>query len=204
MKLAAHFCGERVNEVLRGDVSFVKQVYEWGFERIQINATAVNGVDTSLLEGENAVDTFVKMAASFPNVEFIVQQNDETKPLWEGLLLLASQKDTSIGGDGDDDYIGGTLPPNISMLLDESKGTGVMRSTWPSPPTEYRVGYAGGIGPTNIEEVLSKIQSVAKGRSVWIDMESSLRTKQKNDSNDVFDLDKCRSCITAVLKMGFY
>ena len=40
MTLAAHLCGARVNEVLDG-----------GFRRIQINATAVNGVDTSNFAG---------------------------------------------------------------------------------------------------------------------------------------------------------
>jgi hypothetical protein len=50
MKLAAHLCGTHVNDVLndKGD-AFLSQLTAWSFRRVQINATAVNGVDTSRL-----------------------------------------------------------------------------------------------------------------------------------------------------------
>ena len=51
MTLAAHLCGARVNEVLDGNDDFVAILYDLGFRRIQINATAVNGVDTSNFAG---------------------------------------------------------------------------------------------------------------------------------------------------------
>jgi hypothetical protein len=189
MKLAAHLCGSRVNDALEGKgAPFLEQLQTWGFGRVQINATAVNGVDTSRLV--EAVPILLALIQQFPTMEFILQQNDETQPLWEGLLqqYSATTEDEKV------------LPHNVSMLLDESKGTGVLRADWPTPPTEYDIGYAGGMGPDNIDSVLEKIKVAAAGRSIWIDMESRLRSI-KNDK-DIFDLDKCYTVIDAVCKAG--
>jgi hypothetical protein len=155
-----------------------------GFRRIQINATAVNGVDTSNLKG--SVQTLLGVISKYHDLEFIIQKNDETRPLWEGIL-------TSDSG----------VPNNVTMLVDESKGTGLLASAWPSPPSEYDIGYAGGIGPKNIHKVLTDVLIAGNGRDIWIDMESSLRTIDK-DGNDVFDLGKCFKCIDVVCEMGIY
>lgn len=184
MTLAAHLCGTRVNEILDGDDSFLSSLYPMGFRRIQINATAVNGVDTSNLEG--SVQTLLQVIAKYIDLEFIIQKNDETRPLWEGILRSNSG-----------------VPKNVTMLVDDSKGTGLLASAWPSPPVEYDIGYAGGIGPKNIDKVLKDVLIAGNGRDIWIDMESSLRTIDK-DGNDVFDLSKCFKCIEAVCDTGVY
>lgn len=92
------------------------------------------------------------------------------------------------------------IPNNVSMLVDESKGTGVAAKSWPSPPPDYEIGYAGGIGPCNITSVLEKVIQAGNGRIVWIDMESSLRSIK--NGKDVFDLDKCFAVITATCAAG--
>lgn len=195
LKLAAHLCERRVDEVLRGDDSFVKKLYKWGFKRVQINATAVNGVDTSVFEPNPfvAVRNLLSIANRHPELEFILQKNEETMPLWNGVLeiVIISNKE---------------FPSNVSFLLDESKGTGVLPEEWAPMPLDmgYKVGYAGGIGPSNLSDVLSKIEEAnteSGGRSFWIDMESSLRS-QKN-GKDVFDLDKCYQVILEVCQKGF-
>jgi hypothetical protein len=170
MRLAAHLCGTRVNEVLDGNDSFLKTLGGLGFQRVQVNATAVNGVE----------------------LEFILQKNDETKPLWEGLLNMENDAAGKAG----------YLPENVSMLVDESKGTGVLASSWPNPPDGYAIGYAGGIGPKNIDNVLQDVFHAAKGREIWIDMESSLRSMK--DGKDVFDLDKCYDVIEKVCRAGVH
>lgn len=188
MKLAAHLCGSRVNQVLEDNDSFLSTLPTLGFQRVQINATAVNGVDTSRLK--ESVPTLSALIQKYPNLEFIIQKNDETQPLWQGLL------------DSTDCGTLGCLAENVSMLVDESKGTGVLPSSWPCPPDEYKIGYAGGIGPDNIQNVLSNVMEAAQGKPVWIDMESSLRSI-KNDK-DVFDLDKCYEVIDATCAAGIY
>jgi phosphoribosylanthranilate isomerase len=177
MTLAAHFCGSRVNEVLSGNDDFVRTLYDLGFRRVQINATAVNGVDTSDLKG--SVIPLLEVVSRHENLEFIIQKNEETRPLWEGILSVE-----------------GGFPPNITMLLDESKGTGVLSNSWPRPPSEYDIGYAGGIGPNNIRQVIKDVLEAGQGRRIWIDMESSLRSQI--NGKDVFDLNKCFQCIEVI------
>ena len=192
MKLAAHLCERRVDEVLRGDDSFVQNLHEWGFGRVQINATAVNGVDTSVFDTNSSgvIQNFLAVVDKHPELEFILQKNAETQPLWQGVLDHTSSIE---------------FPSNVSMLLDESKGTGVLPEAWPPipPNTPYKIGYAGGIGPSNVTDVLSKIQKSNDTieKAIWIDMESSLRS-QKNGC-DVFDLDKCYTVVLNVCQKGF-
>ena len=45
-----------------------------------------------------------------------------------------------------------------SILFDSSCGTGVLPSSFPTPPSSaIEIGYAGGMGPSNIAEVLSTL-----------------------------------------------
>ncbi|MBW3243440.1 hypothetical protein KUV57_12270 [Epibacterium sp. DP7N7-1] len=78
----------------------------------------------------------------------------------------------------------------ISWLYDCSGGRGVLPEAWPTPPKDgIRFGYAGGMGPDNIDTVLRDLSGAEGG---WIDMESRVR----ND-RDEFDLDMCRAVCEA-------
>ena len=190
--LAAHLCGSRVVDVLNGDASFVKKLRdEVGFKRFQVNATAANGVDTSRLP--DFVSGLRASMNAVHDVEWIVQRNEETRPLWEGLIGETSDSGTCE-----------KPPENMSVLFDASMGLGVAIREFPEPPSPNEVpkgcGYAGGIGPQNVREVLTAVTGAARGMPTWIDMESSLRTMHPHsslngDKVDIFDLDKCRSCI---------
>jgi len=70
MRLAAHLCGRRVNDLLLGEEEFVSELATKGFKRVQVNATAVNGVDTSRLSD---IDAFSKVVARYRCLEFIIQ-----------------------------------------------------------------------------------------------------------------------------------
>lgn len=187
MRLAAHLCGSRVNDLLVGDVEYLETTIAPWFERVQINATAVNGVDTSGLA--EAVPVLWDVIQRFESIEFILQRNAETEVLCQGIASRLKDKPLS----------------NVAMLLDESKGTGVLRaSKWPVPSSSlYKIGYAGGIGPKNVSSVLEDIiKAVDESESVdsfWIDMESSLRSV-KNEK-DIFDLDKCYDVIDKVCEL---
>lgn len=204
LKLAAHLCGSRCREVLEGNAAgdtFLRRLLAVGFQRFQINATAVNGVDPSFLRDSCVASKFLDTARRFPEAEFIVQKNEETRPFWQNLIDLRRQQTRN-----------STTPDNISMLVDESKGTGTARKggSWPAPPSsddkdDFAIGYAGGIGPDNIRRVLVDIgKAVAASGSttpVWIDMESSLRTINSH-GKDVFDMDKCRRVVEVAREMG--
>ncbi len=84
------------------------------------------------------------------------------------------------------DYVKARGSGKFSLLLDNSGGNGEVRDQWPSIK-RLPFGYAGGIGPENVQIALQKAKE--NGAS-WIDMESGVRT------NNEFDLGKVRSVLT--------
>lgn len=52
---------------------------------------------------------------------------------------------------------------------------------------------AGGLGPSNLEQMLPLILGSAGSSAVWVDMESSLRTCTAQGT-DTFDVAKCFAC----------
>ncbi len=80
----------------------------------------------------------------------------------------------------DAQYLGNSEPAQV--LYDPSGGRGLLTDSWPLVPTGALVGYAGGIGPDNIVEVLH--QAIRFGAS-WVDMESSVRHKDRFDLGSV-------------------
>lgn len=78
---------------------------------------------------------------------------------------------------------------HISALLDASGGHGIDTPicVLDSP---YKIGYAGGFNPSNVEEKLRFLFENIHQGSFWIDMESGVRT------DDWFDLDKVQAVLT--------
>jgi len=74
-----------------------------------------------------------------------------------------------------------------SILCDASGGRGVEPFKWPWAPAGARIGYAGGINPENVEQVVGEVAIVAG--DFWIDMESGVR------SYDELDLGKVREVL---------
>lgn len=93
--------------------------------------------------------------------------------------------------DRDEEQISSDHLDRVFPLYDCSGGRGVLPRNWP-PQFELDqgiVGYAGGIGPDNVEFVLGRIMA----KRFWLDMESSLR-----DENDRFDLDRCQRVLEKI------
>lgn len=195
MRLAGHLCGNRCQEVLDGDFRFVLELYAKGFRRVQVNATAANSVTVDQSRIDSYVNNILLCMNNVPKMEFIIQCNTETKPIYEQLMAKPT--------------------PNMSILYDASCGLGVRVNSFPSPllfPT-IPCGYAGGIGPDCIVEILTAVREVTAecpDNKVWVDMESSLRTivveKNKADGSetrkDVFSIEKVVKCILVGKEMG--
>ncbi|MEY8802152.1 hypothetical protein AB9K35_17885 [Leisingera sp. XS_AS12] len=81
--------------------------------------------------------------------------------------------------------------PRVSWLYDPSGGRGISPASWPDIPGEtVRFGYAGGLGPDNVAEVLAMLPEHEGG---WIDMESRVR-----NGCDEFDTGLCRAVCEVV------
>jgi len=176
-KLTAHLCGMWVYDlVLHGDFTWLYQYESIAglFQRVQLN-----------FHGQQfppASPSFHTRIADTP-YQFIFQ-NDEVN----GHLM------SSIGGTKE------------VRLFDVSHGAGVLPTIgcdlgeinpWPKRTIYEYMGYAGGLGPSNITEQLKLIEQAADPVQFvpfWIDMETRVRTRTKTRREifDIFDLTKVK------------
>lgn len=91
------------------------------------------------------------------------------------------------------DLVHECLPGKIALLVDESGGTGKDITVLPTFQGIF-TGYAGGLGPDNIEEIVYALASDKPGM-YWLDMETNVRT------DDGLDLDKVERVLKTIQRM---
>lgn len=162
-RLSAHLCGIWAKDACKGNLSFLydEDIADM-FSRIQINLS-VDDLRKSLQSENN----FFDCALDRPTI------------------LGGSYKKANCEMPIDLFTLN-----NVYPLFDCSGGRGILPDEWPKIPLNEQnknmfCGYAGGLGPDNLKEELSKIESVVGDAEIWIDMETKLR------DNEVFDLNKC-------------
>lgn len=81
------------------------------------------------------------------------------------------------------------LRRRLHVLMDSSRGTGVVPESWGAPAAVAQAfcGYAGGLGPDNVATVAAQLTALAV--PYWLDMESGIRTENQ------FDLAKVRAVL---------
>ena len=77
---------------------------------------------------------------------------------------------------------------NVNFLHDPSRGQGVPTENWSNPHTEHFVGFAGGIGPHNVRDVIEMLNARDDDRWYWIDMETNVRTDDQLDPMKVEEI----------------
>jgi phosphoribosylanthranilate isomerase len=168
--LSAHFCGTWAKSVLEKQNFYSIAALHENFKRVQLNYNFRRNQDWSLTH----LNVF---AIENNNREIILQYNESNKE------AIDEFKDF--------------FPKNINILYDASGGRGTEIQEV-MPPFRNFTGYAGGINEVNIDGICKIITEHPDNSTVWIDMESGVRTK------DIFDLQKvitvlnvCRKYITA-------
>lgn len=185
LRLAGHLCGKECQSVLQGNVEVPQSLsLKFGFKRFQLNPTRVNGVDVPDLVA--CAPQLRRVLEGFPNLEFILQVNDETKDLFDELFNRGKRP-----------------PANLSVLFDPSAGLGAVPDVRPKPIPGVHCGFAGGLGPDTIDKELAAIGHACTeyDDSVWIDMETRIRTINAV-GNDIFDLEKCRQVVARIVEAG--
>ena len=84
--------------------------------------------------------------------------------------------------------------PNVVGFQDASGGRGIAETEWMLPETEP-FGYAGGINPENVVDVVRELNEICE-TDFWIDMETGIRT------NDKFDVRKCEEICKRLTENG--
>jgi len=83
---------------------------------------------------------------------------------------------------------------NVVGFQDASGGRGITETEWILPETEP-FGYAGGINPENVVDVVRELNEICE-TDFWIDMETGIRT------NDKFDVAKCEEICRKLVENG--
>jgi len=175
LKFSVHLCGRYARNVVNEDFDFLDVDSTLSslltslrlFTRVQINYR--NWTDESLSN--------VSLFSELIDVPCIIQWNKEF-PIERFHYGKDDYSDPDYRDTGD-------LTLESEYLYDLSGGTGQSPSSWPKHPGgKTCVGYAGGIGPDNVLDVIKELDCQGL---YWLDMESKIRT------DDILDLSKCRS-----------
>lgn len=183
LNLSLHVCGRWVRDMLMGG-STLPYNYVDGFNRIQLNFHHENA--PCRIDGLSACVRYYGDYAPHARRQFIFQLDStngnkhffDLHQYWEGGEAL-----------------------NAVPLFDVSGGKGALPPFWPS--AVHRAdgklmyhGYAGGLGPHNLEEQLPKIAEAAKDADYWIDMETHVRSLD----DKTFDVDKAEAALEICAK----
>lgn len=160
LPLAGNLCGRWVRDICKGHWSFLDErpTIASKFRRFQLNFHAYRHkiVEEDFIRG-----------FSHPILhgrQFIFQLDDMNN----SLLDVAS--DAGI---------------DAVPLFDTSGGIGRLPDEWPAAHKGY-CGYAGGLSPDNLSEQIPKIIAAAGSESIWIDVETHVRSQDDRQ----FDLQK--------------
>lgn len=82
-------------------------------------------------------------------------------------------------------FLTGERPKHLSFLLDASGGAGIDTPIQILTSPGTHIGYAGGIGPDNVEGKLRTLLEYDSKEKFWIDMETRVRTEEWLDLDKV-------------------
>lgn len=168
--MSAHFCGAYPREILEQG-SFTELInLSIVFDSIQLNynfgrSKKWNKINISKLLN-NSFDV---------GVDIIFQMNKSNRRLVEEIVRYNTL----------------THKP-VRVLHDASGGRGTEIQNIDAPVWDNYTGFAGGINPDNVVAIAQKIIDNPATDTVWLDLESGVRTDNE------FDLDKVRDLLTKV------
>ena len=167
-RIAVHFCGKYARAVMgRTWEERQPRIYDVseGYGRVQVNLHGDVGNPDPVAVDTSGLESFANHSTS----NWVILQH---RAGWQDIPLFH---------------------PKVEYLFDLSEGRGEEGfAHWPDPPDDRRVGYAGGIGPHNIDRAID-FANKHPDRSVWFDMERNVRTPDY-----WFDMDRVRAVCSAV------
>jgi hypothetical protein len=170
MHLSLHCCGSILKSIQDGNSPFMDKIgYAfYSFGRVQLNFHGASLQDHS----ESILKSFCRTSEHW-DPEIICQADG----INEHQIKACMRKFA------------------CSYLFDCSHGGGVLPSDWPPARSDAACGWAGGLGPDNLEEHLPRINSRAfAALGYWVDMESRVRSGQE------LDLEKVERCLQIAQK----
>lgn len=209
---AAHLGGEYCVDVMKGDASLVRTLWEdYGFLRVQLSPTRAQGVNSSQLKKYLA--SLKSVIIALPQVEFVLEVTKETRGLSFALMddpqpnlafffnCEGSQESSSSNSKFDSK--GGSGSGASDATVAASAASSLPRRPPACPHPGIHVGYGGGLTVENLRDELRHVAAIVNDpkRPVWVDLESGLRS-QGPGKHDEFDLGKVWACIRIIFDLG--
>lgn len=153
---AVHLCRNSVTALKKKRGTIIEMCHK--FDRVQLNFNATRMGGPYVIDLAKVVDE--------EDLVVITQQNQSNKYN----ILFFGQKH----------------PGDHHLLYDTSGGRGIIPNMYYRPSKLHYSGYAGGLTPDNLETELKRINLVVPPQeTVWIDMETGVRTNEKLDMEKV-------------------
>lgn len=176
MLFAAHLCGSYVTDLVKHrKFSWLEDigVLMYDFDRVQLNTS-----DEMFLKIDLA-------ALAVDSMGLLV--TDNPVPFYEVILQTRRPFERAEEVWATNEELGALF----EMLYDISGGKGITPGAWCKPAERLFCGYAGGLNPGNISEVITKLNKVCLPESkIWLDMESGVR------EDDKFSASMARQCLS--------
>lgn len=164
--LSLHLCGDGVRQFLKEKSEIINLSHF--FERVQLNFS-ISEYDQDDL---------------FDHIEHLASGNSFT-----GNIILQQNKSKK---EFNKKFVNNN---RIVFLFDGSGGFGRVLDAPEQPITGNYCGYAGGIGPDTVEDILIKIYKLKSDANFYIDMESKIR------EDNYFSIEKCQKVIEIASKL---
>lgn len=169
MHKSLHLCGESASDLLEHGKIDSEVLYLMScVNRVQLNFNAKK-INTNLNKFFSRIEDF--------HQSFILPVNEDNQNL--------------IG------IISNYTVDEFHYLFDHSSGRGVEMKIPSNPIPDKICGWCGGFNPSNLESMLLILESsLPKDLSIWIDLQSGVRT------DDRFDSDKVKKCVDIINKFN--
>ncbi len=158
LNLSYHLCGEYMREACLGGDLVSMGMIDLGMwnaaQRVQLNFHAI--------AQRVDVETMVGMMER-GGKDWILQLDGVNNDRFEALRLRYDR----------------AVP-----LFDLSGGAGIVPKDWPKAFPQVYCGYAGGLGPLNLQAEIERIKPQASGETIWLDME----TRVRDDADRTLDI----------------
>mmetsp|Transcript_69187 Transcript_69187/g.202591 ORF Transcript_69187/g.202591 Transcript_69187/m.202591 type:complete len:377 (-) Transcript_69187:246-1376(-) len=212
---AAHLGGEYCVDVMKGDTSLVRTLWEdYGFLRVQLSPTRAHGVNSSQLR--KYLSSLRSVIVALPQVEFVLEVTRETRGL-SFALMDDPQPNLAFFFKCDGQESSKASSSSSAAAASSSNGAGTSstaggseasasrppRRPPPCPHPGIHVGYGGCLTVETLRDELRRIATIVDDprRPVWVDLESGLRS-QGPGKHDEFDLGKVWACIRIIFDLG--
>lgn len=178
--ISIHLCGSSIDDFLNGEEKINKLVKHFG--SVQLNFSYEKmikqyGEDKFL---KLIVDKIIEYNNDVWLPVIILQHNESKKDFNKKIIEILKKDDPTLF-----DY-----QNEIRFLYDGSGGFGKTINNFEPPIEDFVTGYAGGIGPETVKEIVSNIDKIVPANIYYyIDMESRIR------ENNNFSIDKCNQVL---------